>query len=156
MGPINIILAQDESPDESVVDRYVARYVESPTTSLLRIPNNCTLFGRDDFTKTVGSEAVRNTAAGQYSKTDSDDPYAPYLKTCDNGNVKPMLPLFQFEFVNADAGDEEVEVKLAYKFMTMPRKKDFMYDLYPTVQKRFNKADMGFHISGPYCCEFDL
>lgn len=151
VGPINIILAQDESTDDSVVDRYVARYVESPTTDLLRVPANCTLFGKDDFTKTVGAEAVRNTAAGQYSESDTDDPYAQYLKTCDNGDVKPMLPLFEFDFVKADSGEEEVEVNMAYKFMTMPRKKDFMYDMYPTVQKRFNKAGMGFHISGPYC-----
>ena len=148
-------MAQDESTDDSVVDRYVARYVESPTTDLLRVPANCTLFGKDDFTKTVGAEAVRNTAAGQYSESDTDDPYAQYLKTCDNGDVKPMLPLFEFDFVKADSGEEEVEVNMAYKFMTMPRKKDFMYDMYPTVQKRFNKAGMGFHISGPYCCKFD-
>ena len=99
---------------------------------------------------------MRNTAAGQYSESDTDDPYAQYLNTCNNGDVKPMLPLFEFDFVKADSGEEEVEVNMAYKFMTMPRKKDFMYDMYPTVQKRFNKAGMGFHISGPYCCKFDI
>lgn len=26
-----------------------------------------------------------------------------------------------------------------------------MYGLFPMVQRRFNKADLGFHVSGPYC-----
>lgn len=188
IGPLNLILAEgniqidlssvSDGDSTTIVDRYLSRYVETPTTPYLRYPENCTLLAKDDFVRVAGPQAVRNTAEVQYDpnrKNDDDDydPYEQYYKTCENGDVKPILPLFQFDFVQKnpqnksdeldesgedgdDDGDndgdqESVEVKLNYKLLTMPSKKDFMYNIYPMVQRKFNKADLGFHISGPYC-----
>ena len=146
------------------------------------MPLNCTLLGEDDFNKVAGPIAVDSTTKGQYDATrdpsDTDfDPYHKYLGNCDNGDVQPLLPLFEFDFErkNSEKGEpsdgdtnyndddsnsdnednddtkESVRVKVNYKFLTMPNKSDYMYNLYPMVQRRFNAANFGFHISGPYC-----
>jgi hypothetical protein len=173
VGPINIVMAQDPNIQDSmssvllddnkavVLDRYVSRYVQTPSTEYIRMPSNCTLVREEDFRKIAGDEAVKHTTEGQYdpdSQNDGDkDPYEKYLDSCDYGDVKPMLPLFQFDFVKRQGGlddgseKEAIEVKLNYKLMTMPRKKDYMYDIYPKIQNRVNRAGLGFHISGPYC-----
>jgi len=136
-----------------VVDRYISRYVKSPLTPFLRMPKNCTLLGADDFDKVAGTTAVEETTKGQYdpNRGENDDPYADHLQTCDNGDVKPLLPLFQFDFEEDESKNETVQVKLNYKFLTMPNHDDYMYNLYPMVQRKFNAANLGFHISGPYC-----
>jgi hypothetical protein len=135
--------------------------VQTPSTEYIRMPANCTLVREEDFRKIAGDEAVKQTTEGQYDPDSSNngnrDPYEKYLDTCENGDVKPMLPLFQFDFVKKQGGvddgseNEAIEVKLNYKLMTMPRKKDYMYDIYPKIQNRVNRAGLGFHISGPYC-----
>lgn len=166
VGPLNIIMAKgdiDNSKSKStdgmeVVDRYISRYVKSPLTPYLRMPKNCTLLGADDFDKVAGATAVDSTTKGQYDPErnyDDDDDYDPYHKqyqTCDNGDVQPLLPLFEFDFEqNTTSLEEFIQVKVNYKFLSMPHKSDYMYNLFPWVQRQFNKADLGFHISGPYC-----
>ena len=151
----------DNNNDDNVmkvVDRYVSRYVKSPLTSYLRMPKDCTLLGADDFDKVAGATAVDSTTKGQYdpnrTNDDDDDPYHAQYKTCANGDVQPLLPLFEFEFeqnTTSPTLEENIQVKLNYKFLSMPNKGDYMYKLFPWVQKQFNKADLGFHISGPYC-----
>ena len=47
--------------------------------------------------------------------------------------------------------EETIEVKLNYKLMAIPSKKDYMYDIFPKIMGKVNRADLGFHISGPYC-----
>jgi len=157
IGPMNIIMAQDDinaDVDSNVVDRYVSRFVETPSTEFIQMPKNCTLLREEDFKKIAGADAVRETAKGQYdpSGNGDNDPYEKYLNTCANGDVKPLLPLFQFDFVqDKDTKEESVEVKLDYKLMSMPHKKDYMYDIFPKIQSRVNNMGFGFHISGPYC-----
>ncbi len=177
VGPFNIIMAKGDLPqntdnessdsDDSapkVVDRYVSRYVKSPLTQYLKMPKNCTLLGEEDFNKVAGPIGVDSTTKGQYDPDrdyydDDYDPYKKYLGTCDNGDVQPYLPLFEFDFEQSSTTDgngtetltEKIQVKVNYKFLTMPNKSDFMYNLWPMVQRKFNAANMGFHVSGPYC-----
>ena len=156
IGPMNLVMAQDEVNADgrgNTVDSYVSRYVQTPSTEFIRMPKNCTLLREEDFRKIAGSEAVKQTAAGQYDPNrEGDDPYEKYKNTCKNGDVKPLLPLFKFDFVqDEDTKEENVEVKLEFKLMSMPRKKDFMYEIFPKIQNRVNKANLGFHLSGPYC-----
>lgn len=176
VGPLNIIMSKgdicsagtitDNETDVDVVDRYVSRYVKTPLTSYLKMPQNCTLLSPDDFNNVAGPKAVDSTTRAQYdptrnadnctdADTDADadvDPYHKYLNTCDNGDVQPLLPLIQFDFEkNKQTNQESIQVKLNYKFLSMPNKNDYMYNLFPMVQRRFNQADLGFHISGPYC-----
>jgi hypothetical protein len=170
VGPMNIVMAQDNSfmldasgtgtgtaDSQAVVDRYISRYVQTPSTEFIKMPKNCTLLREEDFRKIAGDEAVKQTAEAQYDPNSNNvpdvDPYERYLNTCENGDVKPLLPLFQFDFVKAheESDEEAIEVKMNYKLMTMPRKKDYMYDIYPKIMSRVNKANLGFHLSGPYC-----
>jgi hypothetical protein len=156
---MNIIMAQDDmdsggSADTNIIDRYVSRYVTTPITTLIRMPENCTLVESQDFDLIVGRDAVMNTVQGQYDPSDDGDkdPYEKYKHTCDNGDVKPMLPLFHFDFLqDSDTGIETINVQLKYKLMTIPSKKDYMYEIYPQIQQRFNHLNTGFQISGPYC-----
>jgi len=156
VGPMNIIMSQDMSGEDgnsNIVDRYVSRFVETPSTEFIKMPKNCTLLREDDFKKIAGVDALRETAKGQYDPSNgSNDPYEKFLKSCKNGDVKPLLPLFQFDFVqDGDGKEETVEVKLDYKLMSMPHKKDYMYDIFPRIQNKVNNMGFGFHISGPYC-----
>jgi len=146
--------------DELLRDQYYTRYVRTPSTPFLRMPRNCSLFRQEDFVNLMGIVAVNETIKVQSSPimTNSTndnidvDPFQQYLHTCDHGNVKPLLPLFRFDFTTTgdsnQTDEERLDVSLRYKLLTMPRPKDFMYDLYPFFQKRFNAADLGFHISG--------
>lgn len=146
VGPLNIILANEG-------DSYISRYVESPSTEYLQMPKNCTLLHSHDFDKIAGASAVRSTVHGQYDPDGKNDPYSKYLDTCSNGDVQPLLPIFEFDFIEDqdNEGEETVEVKVDYKLLTVPKKKDFVYKLYPMVQKKFNGAGFGFHIDGPFC-----
>jgi hypothetical protein len=159
IGPMNIVMAQDniDSGGSVTVDRYVSRYVTTPITQLIRMPENCTLLESQDFDMIVGKDAVMNTVQGQYDPNDPSgdgdtDPYDKYKHTCENGDVKPMLPLFHFDFIqDSNTGAESINVQLKYKLMTIPSKKDYMYEIYPQIQQRFNHLNTGFQISGPYC-----
>jgi hypothetical protein len=156
VGPMNVIMAQKDIDSESeadVVDSYVSRFVETPLTEFIQMPKNCSLLREEDFNKIAGAEAVRQTAKGQYDSSGKDsDPYEKYMNTCKHGDVKPLLPLFQFDFVqDKDTKEESVEVKLDYKLMSMPRKKDYMYNIFPEIKNKVNALGLGFHISGPYC-----
>ena len=155
-GPLSLVLAQNTTAaaaasKDAVVDQYVARYVESPSTQYLHMHPNCSLFAPEDFERYMGSAAVKETVQAQPHATHGEDPYAKYLKTCDNGNVKPILPLFDFTFVHDTDGTEKVEVKLDYKILTFPHPGAPMYKLFPTLQERMNRRNGDFHISGPYC-----
>lgn len=152
-GPLSVILAQNTSAvtTNSVVDQYVARYVQSPSTPYLHMHPNCTLFNSEDFERYMGPTAVKETVEAQPHDAHGQDPYHQYLGTCDNGNVKPILPLFDFVFVNDTDGTEKVQVKLDYKILTFPKPGAPMYKLFPTLQERMNKRNGDFHISGPYC-----
>lgn len=157
-GPWNLILAQNStaaSNDDNttnVVDQYVVRYVDSPATQYLHMHPNCSLFAPEDFEQYMGNLAVKETVKAQPHATHGSDPYQEYLKTCANGNVKPILPLFDFSFVKDPVdGTEKVDVKLDYKILTFPHQNAPMYKLFPTLQERMNRRNGEFHISGPYC-----
>lgn len=158
VGPFSLIMARNSSlsikdgNNEEIIDQYFARYVETASTTYLQMPEDCSLVREEDFRKMAGDIAVQETVTAQYDPNGDQDPYQKYLSTCSNGDVKPLLPLFKFDFVRNDINSEEtVEVKLNYKLLTVPRKKDYMYSIYPKIQNRFNNAGLGFKISGPYC-----
>lgn len=155
VGPLNMVMAQNitkaNDNTTNVVDQYVVRYVDSPSTQYLHMHPNCSLFAPEDFERYMGPSAVNETVKAQPHATHGEDPYAQYLKTCQHGNVKPILPLFDFSFVNDTDGTERVEVKLDYKILTFPKKTAPMYKLFPKLQERMNKRNGEFHISGPYC-----
>mmetsp|Transcript_22100 Transcript_22100/g.39831 ORF Transcript_22100/g.39831 Transcript_22100/m.39831 type:complete len:457 (-) Transcript_22100:283-1653(-) len=173
VGPFSIVMAQEDSKNKTngtkhgvgtlqlldTVDEYKTRYVKSPSTSYLQRPEQDTLVGRGEFDRYMGPTAVAHTVQVQQNWTQSRnpdgtiiDPYAPYLETCDNGDVKPILPLYQFKFVQDSITKEErVEVELNYKLLAIPHKNDLLYKFFPAIQNRVNGHHGEFHISGPYC-----
>lgn len=115
-GPLTMILAQNTTAihdnTTNIVDHYAVRYVDSPTTQYLHMHPNCSLFGPEDFERYMGPSAVKETVSKQANATHGEDPYHEYLKTCKNGDVRPILPLFDFSFVEDVDGTEKVEVNL--------------------------------------------
>jgi hypothetical protein len=164
IGPFNLILAQDNNTTNTSAttmslqpDKYVARYVKTPSTPFLQMHPGCTLFRQEDFERQMCATAVNETVHAQTLVGRGEDPYAPYFGNCSHGNVKPILPLYEFVFVphvdkKTNKVVDQLQIKLDYKIMTMPHPKDIAYKLMPRLQSLFNNRKNGeFHISGPYC-----
>jgi hypothetical protein len=153
IGPFSVIMAQNTSvasdPSNSLIDQYVSRYVNTVTTPYLRMNPNCTLFREIDFDYYAGPAAVNTTIHMQTQVKQAADPYEPTKGTCNNGDLQPMLPRFKIGFTNSTR--EHMQIEVDYKILTVPTKKDKEYSLMPSLQKRFNRDDRAFHISGPYC-----
>jgi hypothetical protein len=154
IGPFSVVLAQNSTvandTSNSLVDQFVSRYVNTISTPFLQMSPNCTLFGQLDFDRLAGRKAVNTTIHKQTQLGGGGkDPYASYQEDCHNGNVEPILPHFKFGFTNSTP--EKLQIQLDYKIMTVPNKKDPVYKLMPSLQKRFNHKNSAFHISGPYC-----
>jgi len=165
-GPFSVVLARDlpsgvqqkrgvqnlREGSRELVDRYVTRYVETPLTSLLRPGSNPTLYAPKEWSKFIGPEAVKETIQAQFSIKSGDDswssdPFEKYVNNCDKGDVKPLLPLFQFDFMqNKETGSETIDVKVKFKVITTSNEEN------PQLHGRFRHwKDVGFHVSGPYC-----
>lgn len=156
VGPYNVILAKNNSmigemtdEGEQIVDSYTMKYVTSPNTPYLKMPDDCNLLEYTDFYNYLGPGSVNNTAQEQieYEFDENYDPYADYYDTCENGDVKPILPMIQFNFLKDDDRrryNETVQVKVDYKILTFPTNPMFG-DLVPAFKKH------GAPISGPYC-----
>ena len=181
-GPYSVIFAQnsskasiflsssEEEEGEERIDRYISRYVETLSTPYLRMgspPNNASLLEPVDFDTILGVQAVNTTIHTQTTREHGADPYNEYLKTCDNGNLRPILPSIQFEFSESSrdrnsnnrescrrvepSKDITLDANVEFKILAIPDKKDQLYDLFPSLQKHFNVKNGGFSISGPYC-----
>lgn len=179
IGPWNLILAQDNIPEgvnSTLVDRYVARYVQSqsimPTFLQNRPPLESTLYTKpDDYAAFLGSSALKYMTQTQtnYSiandTTSSKDPYAPYLQTCNNGNLQPILPLLELSFMDASDDDDsnnnnkthpdddglEMALKLQYKMIAVPTPDEQAYRILPQLQSKFQGKGFFNILGGPYC-----
>ena len=117
----------------------------------LSIDEATDLFTPNDFEVMIGKYAVNNTISMQSKLSNSTassiagfDPYIKYHKTCENGDVKPMLPLMDFIFVEGDDGEEKLVVKLEHKLFVHIIKGTSAYRTMPILTKILP-------ISGPYC-----
>jgi hypothetical protein len=163
IGPFSVLMAQNLSvasdTNNSLIDQYVSRYVNTLATPYLQRNPNCTLFRQVDFDSYAGPEAVNNTIYKQTVVKQAEDPYKATKGTCENGNLQPMLPRFKIGFTTTNTSStntnsttrEHMQIEIDYKILTVPTKKDKEYSLMPSLQKRFNREDRAFHISGPYC-----
>lgn len=201
IGPWNLVMAQDtgsisleselETNDNTMVDRYVSRYVQSQSMSppfLQDIPpTQCTLYNKaDDFATFLGNAPLNYMTRVQTNfsiapTTNNNDttpqpppvdPYAPYLQTCSNGNLQPILPQMALEFINTSSGPDDsnttnhtfvddddqdgsnnlqMAFKLQYKIMAVPTKDEQAYRVLPKLQSKF-QGQGGYNIiAGPYC-----
>lgn len=179
IGPWNLILAQESvpvGPNSTLVDRYVARYVQSrsmmPSFLQNKLPFESTLYTKpDDYAAFLGSSALKYMTQSQtnYSvatnDTSIDDPYASHLQTCDNGNVQPILPLLELTFTdpnanstksqmtNSDDGDDNLQMsfKVQYKMMAVPTLDEPAYRVLPHLQSKFQGKGNFNILGGPYC-----
>lgn len=150
VGPLNIILAknftaeEEEDVNSHVIDRYETRYIQTPMSPFIMMSPNMTLLAPEDFQNYFGPKAISSTA--QVQAETIDDFYAPFFETCDNGDVHPILPLYQFEFVrDPQTGNETIDVRLDYKILTIPDENTHAWKWMPTLAKR------GLPVKGPYC-----
>lgn len=161
VGPYNLVLAQnksaivaDPSPGD-IIDQYTAKYVETPSTPYLSISDKCTFFGEKDFETILGTTSVRNTIVRQsqlsnstFSFSADTDPYLEYYETCENGDLKPMLPFIDFVFLKGADGKEKLHVKLHHKLLVTPHPGTVAYHSMSLLTKILP-------ISGPYCYNDD-
>jgi len=125
VGPYNIILARDDSVSNETFDSYVVKYVESPKTPYLRMPAECKIFKPEDFNQSFGEGCVQNTVEFQSKNIPIHDWIQPHYKTCDNGDIKPILPMAKFDFIqDSKTGNETINVGFKYNLLTFPDKKD--------------------------------
>lgn len=190
VGPWNLIMAQDmegsisleqftfrnteiDSSMDAVIDKYVSRYVQSESMTPAFVqnipPTECTLYSKgDDYAAFLGSSTLEHMTRVQtnFSITNhttpstKDDPYAPYLENCSHGNVQPILPRLELEFVakkrnlaTTSTITESVDMilKLQYNIMVVPTPDDQAYRVLPQIQSKFQGQGDYNIISGPYC-----
>jgi hypothetical protein len=163
---------------------YVSRYVNTPWTEAeLQRPfasSGIFNFDADILEDVVGLKAINETiytqkdwhrppgtahknAVSVERKTEalrgsggppSDDPYAKYSRTCNHGDLKPILPrLVVTKNTHTTEGDKpdgtDFSMRLDYSMLSLPKKGiDSLYNLWPTM-----KSHLGTHfpLRGPYC-----
>jgi len=149
VGPYNIILARNENLiTNTTLDSYTVKYIESPKTAYLKKPPECDAYEPEDFYVSFGVGSVKNTVQFQSSESYSayDHPFDKYYKTCENGDVKPILPSAQFDFVlDETSGNETIEVNFNYHLFTFPQKNDPILKIFQIMMTT------GLPITGPYC-----
>ena len=170
IGPYPVILAQNTNKtnyntddDTPITDSYTVKYVHSPSTQYLKMSHNCTLFRKKDFYDYFGAGAVNHTVYTQsaYNGNNSDidkDNFAPYYKTCENGNVRSILPHIEIDFLEPSPSDDDdnetkpelVNLHINYKILSFPSKDKMMYRVFPQLVKKKK-----YQISGPYCYNDD-
>jgi len=154
VGPYSIIMARNESAiGESissslrVIDQYTMRYVKTPMTPFLRMSRACDLFSENDFPSFLGEKAVNSTIQIQASTA---DPFQPFYKTCSNGDVKPILPLVTFTFVENNKGQEMMRVEVNYEMPIAILPNSSLLKAIKLLQKTSDVP-----LRGPYCYEND-
>jgi hypothetical protein len=181
IGPYSIVLAQkeEEEEDDDNVDHntFAIRYVRTPSTPhLQRYPTNQTLFPYDGYLQSFGPQAVAATIQQQAMLRHGDDPFVLQHATCQNGNITPILPLYQFSSSNKkkrrntkmkyhsneyggggdddkddDNHDHDWDVQVDYRALISPSTENLSYKWMPWIQKQVNKRALGFTVDGPYC-----
>ena len=160
VGPYHVVFAQDPdvynegrvtSDGELILDTYILKYLNAPSTEYLTLPRGCTMFAPDEFKEYLGAAAVNHTVQNQAMGLSFEESFEPYYKTCENGDIKPMLPYVNFTFVRGNDVNhtEKLYVRFEMKLLTYPNKESALYYLMPSLQ------DNGFPISGPYCYDGD-
>jgi hypothetical protein len=175
IGPYSIVLAEQKKPpsnskvDETDVtaddDTFAIRYVRTPSTShLQRYPENQTLFPFAGYLQSFGPQAVTATLAQQATLQHGQDPFVRQRATCQNGNITPILPLYQFskrkktktksnrdDNDDDDGGDDDWAVQVDYRALISPSTENLSYKWMPWIQNQVNKRGLGFTVDGPYC-----
>jgi len=170
----NMLYDVNNNTSTTLVDKYVSRYVQSQSVSPSfwqnLPPTECTLYNKaDDWTCFLGSSSLEYMTAVQTnlsianSTNRQPDIYAPYLQTCQHGNVQPTLPLVELEFrnfnsnstINATNNTDNNKLKMAlkfqYKIMAVPTPDEQAYRLLPQLQSKFQGHGEYNILSGPYC-----
>jgi hypothetical protein len=162
IGPFNLVMAQKDSNDittgnASLIDSYVARYVQSqsivPPFLQNLAPAQCTLYTKPDlYAAFLGNPALKYTAKVQTNYTLTNDPYECYLETCHHGNLQPILPHLELDFVLPnDANNTLAQLKFQYKIIAAPTPDEQAYRVIPQLQSKF-QGQGGYNIiGGPYC-----
>ena len=105
-----------------------------------------------DFDRILGVAAQTSTIAVQgEGKEFMKDPFKKYKSTCENGDVKPLLPLLQFEKgIDDESGNKTMSIKVDWHLFSYPKKGTPMREkVFPFLMNN------GFPVTGPYCYNND-
>jgi hypothetical protein len=133
LGPYNLVLPANQSA-------LISRYVTTASTDYLQAPENCTIITSALFDASAGATAVHQSILRQPDLRPGEDPYAEQRGTCDQGDLKPILPRFTMSKHNSFTVD--------FPLLSLPDSpKDPLYKLWPSFQYHLPH----FPVSGPYC-----
>lgn len=178
IGPFHVVLAQEQQDDndslstkKNATERFVTRYVSTPSTKFLTPNRNASIYTFQDFANYAGIAAVQTTIQNQlhllHNNNDNMDPYTRFWNTCENGTVTPMLPMLSFDFGLSNGVVDTMNVNLQYHMLTMPIPGSDAYSVMPMVQQAFDSHDntnssssssppSALQITGPYCFRNDV
>ncbi|KAL3925720.1 MAG: hypothetical protein SGARI_005796 [Bacillariaceae sp.] len=78
------------------LQKFVSRYVTTPTSSQLQMPPDATILPPEIFDRMLGLTAINQTIQEQQSLQKGQDPYAAYRDTCVKGDIPAgILPQIQ-------------------------------------------------------------
>merc|ERR1719232_141658 len=160
VGPYHILFSQNPafangesvSGDSDTVDEYFVKYLIAPDTAYIKMPVDCDMMEEDEFYDYLGQGALEYTVQNQAAGNSFDDAYDPFYKTCENGDIIPVLPYVSFKFVasgNSTEAEEEIEIDVEYKLLVYPKEGSALAEFFPTLK------DEGFPVDGPYCYDDD-
>ena len=170
LGPYNVLLPPSSSQSSlPATDEYTSsRYVSTVATDYLLLPVNDTVHHQDTsvFDAAAGPTAVHATIAHQVDwdlsppdphthrrTSPTRDPYAPHYRSCQNGNIQPMLPRFSIGKDHEDHSPHRTPTwQLEFLLWSLPsstsnNNNNEANKWWPALQKHLPD----FPVVGPYC-----
>lgn len=185
LGPYNLVMAPMGENDEEDVDadfsttmastvhkhlqKYVSRYVTTPSSSQIQYPPDATILSPETFDRMAGMTAINETIHMQQSLHPRQDPYAAYHETCVKGDIPAgILPQIQLGMMttttitdddNSDGttpstiitDTQKTELSMLrvdFSMLSLPDPKSKLYNLWPSLKKHLGSE---FPLQGPYC-----
>ena len=155
VGPYAVFVPDDgDAKTGANSTRTEMRYANGLYGDILQPPDLYNLTSKSDFLTLFGPTSINATTHVQVGGIDAD-PIAYALggdeSTCYLRNARPVLPLFDYTFVDGDGdGDTELDVRFHYRLFTYPKEGSPMRTVFPKLQAK------GWPVSGPYCYKNQL
>ena len=148
IGPYSLLMPDDGNPQDGSDSSFTSmRYVKTPYTDMIRHPDDYDItLHAADFDRLFGVHAINATIDLQADFPTDSDPFAYAKDNCDNGDVKPIMPLFDFKIDE----NEKLDVNFKFYLFTYPDASSIMRKVFPRLMKA------GWPITGPYCYDGEM
>jgi hypothetical protein len=109
------------------LQKFVSRYVITPSSSQLQYPPEATVLQPETFDRIVGMTAINQTIHVQQSLRPREDPYALYRETCVKGDIPAgILPRIQLGMLTTtttitdDDDDDIPRMAISHDLLSLP------------------------------------